>query len=532
MKPTSFLLVLLFAAAGSFGFGNSHSSKRPLNVLFIAIDDLKPIGSVFAEDPGNFLQHIYPDKKLRTEVAKRMTPNIQRLADQGITFMNAYCAAPACNPSRAALMTGIRPHKSGLTTNAGGTFFREYEYEGVRYLADAQTMPEYLRKHGWYAASTGKIFHNRTSAKDSDNPRSWTDWTNVSGDAGERVPSKWKSDGLDWGQEGDDHTSLTLLDDYRKADFMARVLETGQASFEGTTFKVSEDEPFFLALGIFRPHLPYYATRDLLDLFPAKEMTVTYDLLELFKQDADDVPEYAFKWSGLSRDKKGKPELGRDRFTAMLEHGLSIDSDQGDLKGWKNMLTHYFASCAVADRAVGRILDGLENSPYADNTMIILWSDHGYALGEKLHISKFALWDDANQVNFFIKDPRNPQSAGQMCFRPVSLIDIYPTVMAMAGLKLPDDRITGHDLTPLLKDPKAAWHIPAQSTYGQVNNNMIRTERHKLIQYEDGSREIYDIPADPEEFNNLAGKPSIAKTEAALEKLHRIAIEEGEYPNR
>ena len=532
MKLSFFLSVLLCAAASNFGFANSHSSERPLNVLFIAIDDLKPIGSVFAEDPGNFLQHIYPNKKLRTEVAKRMTPNIQRLADQGITFMNAYCASPACNPSRAALMTGIRPHKSGLTTNAGGTFFREFEYEGMRHLADALTMPEYLRQQGWYAASTGKIFHNRSSAKDSDNPRSWTDWTNVSGDAGERVPSKWQIDRLLWGQEGEDDASHTLLDDFRKADFMARVLETGQASYEGTTFKVSKDNPFFLALGIFRPHLPFYATKDLLDLFPPEEMTVTYDLLELYKQDSDDVPEYAFKWSGLSRDRNGKPEIGDDRFTSMLKHGLSIDPDQGDLKGWKNMLTHYFASCAVADRAVGRILDGLENSPYGDNTMIILWSDHGYALGEKLHVTKFALWDDANQVNFFIKDPRNQQGAGQKCFRPVSLIDIYPTVMAMAGLDLPDERITGHDLTPLLKNPKANWHIPTQSTYGTVTNNMIRTEQHKLIQYEDGSREIYDIPADPEEFDNLAGKPSIAKTEAALEKLHRIAIEEGEYPKR
>ena len=506
-----------------------HKGDRPLNVLMIAIDDLKPIGTVFAEEPGSFLKYVYPDKKLRNEVANRMTPNIQRLADQGVTFMNAYCASPACNPSRAALMTGIRPHKSGLTTNAGGTFFREYIYGGVRYLEHARTMPQWLRENGWYAASTGKIYHNRTSYKNSDNPKSWNDWANVAGDAGERVPSNWESQGLTWGQEGEDDASYTLLDDYRKADFMARVLETGSATYEGTTFKVSEEQPFFLALGIFRPHLPFYATKDLLDLFPEEEMDITYDLLEMFKNDGDDVPEFAFSWSGLDRDERGDPILGNDRFTTMLSHGLRIDRNQGDLKGWKNMLKHYFASCAIADRAVGRVLDGLENSSFADNTMVILWSDHGYALGEKLHITKFALWDSANQVNFFIKDPRNPQSAGKRSFRPVSLIDIYPTVMSVAGLALPHKRITGYDLTPLLANPNAEWSVPAQSTYGDVDNNMIRTESHKLIQYVDGSREIYDMIKDPEEFDNLAGKRSVAKAEAQLNELLKIAIEEGAY---
>lgn len=527
----SLILFFLFAFSFSLAHGSHHKGDRHLNVLMIAIDDLKPIGSVFAEEPGSFLKYVYPDKKLRTEVANRMTPNIQRLADQGITFMNAYCASPACNPSRAALMTGIRPHKSGLITNAGGIFFRDYMYAGVRYLENAQTMPQYLRKHGWYTASTGKIFHRWSDYHHSDNPLSWTDWVNVTSNAGERVTSKWESQGLAWGQEGDDNAKYTLLDDYAKADFMARTLETGSATYDGVTFKVSEDQPFFLALGIYRPHLPFYATKDLLDLFPVEEMNVTYDMLEMFKNDGDDVPEFAFKWSGMERDERGDPILGSDRFTTMLKHGLSIDRNEGDLKGWKNMLMHYFASCAIADRSVGRILDGLENSPYADNTLVILWSDHGYALGEKLHVTKFALWDPANQVNFFIKDPRNPQSAGKRSFRPVSLIDIYPTVMSMAGLQLPDPRITGHDLNPLLENPNAPWSVPAQSTYGDVSNNMIRTEEHKLIQYVDGTREVYEMIKDPEEFDNVAGKRSVAKAETQLNELLEIAIEEGEYPD-
>jgi arylsulfatase A-like enzyme len=175
------ILVALTLTNGTLS-ADHHESERPPNILFIAIDDMKAIGSVFAEDPGNFLQRVYPDKALRTEVANRMTPNIQRLADQGITFMSAYCASPACNPSRAALMTGIRPHKTGLTELAGGIFFREYEYEGVKPLADAVTMPEHLRLNGWYTASTGKVFHNFGHIYEKcDGPRSWSDWTYVRG---------------------------------------------------------------------------------------------------------------------------------------------------------------------------------------------------------------------------------------------------------------------------------------------------------------------------------------------------------------
>lgn len=525
MKRSSLLLVGSLLLPLYAVNAKSHASEQPPNILFIAIDDLKPIGSVFAEDPGNFLQRVYPDKQLRTEVAHRMTPNIQRLANSGVSFMDAYCAAPACNPSRAALMTGIRPHTTGFTTNARGVFFREFEYEGIRPLADAKTIPEYLKANGWYTASTGKIFHTGSSYEKSDGARSWTHWTNVGGNAGPKTPSPWKTDGLDWGQEGDSNSGYHQLNDYRKADFMARVLENGQATDQGTTFKISEDQPFFLALGIFRPHLPFYATKDLLDLFPAEEMNITRELLEEFTQDADDLPEIAFNFSGMARNESGDPIIGNDRFTRVLSHGLTLDSNDGDLKGWKDMLTHYFASCAIADRAVGRVLDGLENSPYRDNTMVILWSDHGYHLGEKLHATKFALWDDAAQVNFFIKDPRHPQNAGKKCYEPVGLIDIYPTIMKLAGLDLPSDRISGHDLTPLLVDPNTTRPSPAQSTYQDIANNMIRTQQHKLIIYENGSRELYDLDADPEEFKNLAGKEPHRTIEAKMKKIHDTTID-------
>ncbi len=496
------------------------AADPPPNVLFIAIDDLKAIGTLYSEEPGSFLKHVYPDAELRAEVARRMTPNIQRLGDRGVTFMKAYCAAPACNPSRAALMTGISPHVSGLTTNSGGIFFREYEYKGIRPLQDAVTLPELLQKNGWYTACTGKIFHTGGSFKKADGNRSWTSWTDVPGNAGAKKRGSYSPKSLDWGQEGDDNATYKLLNDYRKADFIATLLETGKATDRDTTFSIPADQRFFVACGIFRPHLPFYATKDLLDLFPVDEMTITRELLTEFMNDAGDLPEQAYKWCGLSVDAAGHPKIGRDRFVDILDHGKKRNPDGGNLDGWKEMLQYYFASCAIADRSVGRLLDGLERGPYADNTMIILWSDHGYHLGEKLHETKFTLWDDGANVNFIISDPRYPDAAGRRCDRPVTLTDIFPTVVSMAGLESPDARVRGTSLEPLLADPDREWDVPAHSTYQDVGNNMLRTDRFKLIRYGNDNQavELYDMKTDPDEYHNLADQKEYESTKAELIK--------------
>ena len=494
------------------------AETKPSNVLMIAIDDLKTIGTLYAEEPGSFLKHVYPDPKLRGDVANRMTPNIRRLADRGVRFMDAYCAAPACNPSRAALMTGIHPRESGLTTNAGGIFFRDYKYEGERPLQDATTLPELLKANGWYTASTGKIFHTARSFKNADGNRSWTDWTSVNGGAGSKTRGEYSPKSLDWGQEGDGDATFHLLNDYRRCDWVGELFETGRATGEQGEFELPSDKPFFFACGIFRPHLPFYATADLLALFPSDEMTVTRELLDYFTKDAGDLPDEAYRLSGLAVDSKGLPTIGKDRFVDILNHGNKVGGEDGDLMGWKRMLQHYFASCAIADRCVGRLLDGLDASPHAKNTMVILWSDHGYHLGEKLHETKFTLWDDGANVNFIVSDPRFPSSAGKRCDHPVTLTDIYPTVVAMAGLDLPSDRIRGADLGPLLADPGAGAMTAARSTYKSVKHNMLRTARYKVIRYDDDPKqvELYDMRADPEEYNNLADRPEHASTKAKL----------------
>ena len=496
------------------------------NLLLIAIDDLKPIGTLYSEEPGNFLQHVYPDPVLRKAVAARMTPNIQRLANRGVTFMNAYCAAPACNPSRAALMTGVRPHVSGLADNANAVFFRNWEFNGERPLADAVTLPELLKANGWYTASTGKIYHSGQDFEDSDGHRSWTDWTLVKGDAGRNQRSPWSPRSLAWGQEGDDGASHRSTNDFRKADFIARVLEDGRASNEGTVFQLPEDRPFFLACGIFRPHLPFYATKDLLDLFPAEEMTITRELLNEFMQDCDDLPPTSLKWTGVKIE-NGDPVLDTERFVDILNLGKEHGGPDGDLAGWKDMLTHYFASCAVADRAVGRLLDGLGHSPYGDNTVVILWSDHGYHLGETVRETKFTLWDDGALSNFIIADPARPKTAGTRCDQPVSLTDIYPTVAALAGLEIPDPRNIGTDLNVLLDQPGTVLVRPALTTFRDVDYNMVRTHRFKLIRYgkTEPELEVYDMDNDPEEIRNLAGKPEWADEEAELLTILELTLQ-------
>ncbi len=499
---------------GLFLFAQEQPEPQQMNVLMIAIDDLKTVGSVYADEDGDFLRHVYPDQQLRSEVVFRMTPNLKRLSCKSITFTSAYCASPACNPSRAALMTGIRPHESGMTTNAGAVFFREWEYEGARPLAEATTIPELLKANGWYTASTGKIYHSGSNYAKSDGARSWTQWTNVSGGAGNKVRALYSPESLDWGQEGNDSATYTGLNDYRKADFIAELLENGTATRNGDTFTLPEGQPFFIAAGIFRPHLPFYATKDLIDLFPVEEMTADQNLLNYFIEDGRDLPSEALTLAGVTLDAEGNPIIGSDRFVDILIHGDSIDAETGRFDGWKDMLRHYFASCAIADRAIGRLMEGLKNSPYADNTIVILWSDHNYHLGEKLHETKFTLWDDGARVNFLVHDPRFPENHGARCSKPVGLVDIYPTVAAIAGVEFPsDDRISGFDLNPLLANPHADWSGYALTTFRNVNTHMLRTQRYKLIQYDSNPEqiELYDMVNDPEEYHNLALIPTYSE---------------------
>ena len=423
-------------------FSQEAAGDRP-NVLFIAIDDLNDWTGCLGG---------HPDVK---------TPHLDALASRGVLFTNAHCAAPACNPSRAALLTGLRPSSTGVYHN-------DQPWRPV--LPDAVTLPQHFMAQGYQAIGGGKIFHGRFR-----DAASWHEYYNRQGDP---MPPKRPVNGIpktahfDWGPVD--------VPDGEMADWKLTEWTEEQLGKQ-------HDRPLFLASGIFRPHLPWYAPRKYFDMYPLESVT----LPNINENDLDDVPE-----------------LGRKMARPQGDHKRVIETDN-----WRRAVQGYLASITFADACVGRIVGALDRSAYADDTIIVLWSDHGWHLGEKLHWRKFALWEEATHNPLMIVAPGVTQPGGR-CTRPVNLLDIYPTLVELCGLP-PKKELEGQSLVPLLKDPNVAWDRPTLTTHGR-NNHSIRSERWRYIRYRDGTEELYDHEADELEWTNLADRPEHAEVKAEL----------------
>ena len=433
---------LAAAALGPLAWG--QDAKRP-NVLFIAIDDLNDWVGCMGGNP------------------RAITPNIDRLAAKGLLFTNAHCAAPACNPSRASLMTSIRPSTSGVYLNSN-------PWRPV--MPEAVTLTQHFMQNGYQAIGRGKIFHG--SFPDA---ASWNEYTKKGGDP--KPPHKPMSDlkrtgHFDWGALPEDETQM---DDYKVATWGAEFL--GQ----------EHDAPFFLATGFFKPHLPWYAPQKYFDMHPLD----TIQLPNVKDDDLDDIPEAGRKMA--------KPQGDHRKVTEAHE--------------WKKAVQAYLACGTFVDEQVGRVIDALENGPNRDNTIICLWTDHGWHLGEKLHWRKFALWEEATRTPLIFVAP-GVTKPGTRCSRPVSLLDIYPTLSQLCGLPIRPE-CEGRSLTALLKNPDGPRKQPAVTTHG-FKNHSVRTEDWRYIQYADGSEELYDEKADPMEWTNLADKPEFAAKKVELAK--------------
>ena len=412
-------------------------TDRP-NVLMIAVDDLNDWLGCLGGHP------------------QAKTPHIDRLARRGVLFANAHCQAPICNPSRVSLLTGTLPSSSGIYL-LGPTAFRQ----ASPLLANAEqtpTLPEHFANHGYQTWAAGKIFHGRSGreAFRRYGPK-------ASGGPFPREKLNY-SQGVklwDWGRFPSDDRQQP---DHAIANWAIERLQT-----EATA-------PFFLAVGFFRPHVPLYAPEKWWKLH-GETRDIELPVTKL--NDVDDVPEIARKltYSGLA-----------PRHNWFLEH-----------EQWKTAVHAYLASVSYVDNEIGRVLDALEQGPHAKNTLVVLWSDHGWALGEKQRWAKRALWERETRVPVIVAGPGiDPK---RVCLQPAGLIDLYPTLNELCRLPQPE-HLEGRSLAPQLNDTETE-RPPVLTTFFR-GNHAIRSRHWRYIRYADGSQELYDHRSDPHEWHNLA----------------------------
>lgn len=507
---------------------SADTPSRP-NFLFIAIDDLNDFAGYVAEEPGNFLQVIYPDATIRARVCKQLTPNLDKLARNSAPFARAYCPSALCGPSRTSLMTGVPPHRSGYYNHQ--RHFRTYDT-----LKDAVTLPQQLKNSGYFTTGLGKLFHKPTGTVNgsikndwADARNSWSVWLNHSTGCNGGKPGKYSPPNGGNMVFGRSRLPLENSGDWMAADFVARLLEHGEATMkpEGrrgndgpASVKLPSDQSFFLGCGLFRPHLPFYAPSEFFDLFPTENMSgLNRESLEGIVADLDDLPTGAQRFSDF---KNGKMRV-------VMDHAKSLGADE-EVAAWRAMVQSYLACVAYADACLGRLIEGYEKSPQHNNTVLLLWSDHGYHLGSKYHVAKQALWEEANRVQFIVHDPRKPKSCdGKLRRQIVSLNDLYPTICEMAGTEVGPQVEVGRSLVSLIDDADAEpVHDHLLMTY-QEGNHSIRTATHKLSCYKDESIELYDMLADPTQSNNLAGKAEVKVIQEKLVKAldNSVASTEG-----
>jgi len=447
---------------------------RP-NILFIAVDDMADWCGCMGGHP---------------EV---QTPNIDRLSRRGTLFTNAHCVSPICGPSRAAVLTGMRPETTNVYTNQG-TY--------VDHMPDAVGFPRYFREHGYSVHGAGKINHSSSMVV----KENWDEYGPGTGIVGtpftheelmcegmdptrvinrgkikcalpmngglsmmDRPTNQWNT--FDWGP-------LDLSDD----DF-----PDGQiAHWTVEQLHTTHDKPFLLCTGFYKPHQPFFVPRQ---------------YFEMYDPDTIHLPPT------VAGDLHDVPQPGKD--LALIPWTSGTHKTVAKHNQWRQAVAAYLATISFADAQVGRVLDALDSSRYADNTWVVFWSDHGWSLGEKEHWGKHDPWRGSVKVPVIVVPPNNscPRGfrAGQRCDTPVSLLDLYPTLLDMGGLKR-HGRLEGRSLLPLLSDPLRDWDEAVVASVGRGSHSVF-TKKWRYIHYFDGSEELYDLAVDPEEWFNLAADP-------------------------
>ena len=441
------------------------------NILFIAVDDLRPSIGCYGDELA-------------------VTPNIDRLAKRGVRFGQAHCQVAVCNPSRASLMTGLRPDMLGVWTLP--IHFREAKPKAV-------TLPQWLRRHGYTAVGHGKIYHNPTP-----DPQSWSEPIRpVQTERGyadgwqariREVQAKLPDD--DWRKNNlrGPATAAPVIDDHKLVDGARTNL-----AIEDLRRLGQAEKPFFLALGFIRPHLAWISPRKYWDLHDPKTLSVITD-----GEVTPHTPPYALSNSY---------EL--THYMDLIDFPKPWDERRVSDTLARRLMHAYYASVSYVDAQIGRLLKALDEEGLAENTIIVLWSDHGWKLGEHNGWGKMSNYEIDTRVPFIIAAP-GLETAGQATDTPVELLDIFPTLCDLTGIDTPDF-VQGESLLPLLKNPTAKPDRVAHSQYyrnhdgGEYMGYAMRTRTHRFVEWREfgtgrvTARELYDHRENHTEAVNVIG---------------------------
>lgn len=442
------------------------------NVLFIAVDDLNDWVSVLGGHP------------------QVQTPNLDKFTKGGsVLFQNGVCAAPICGPSRSAVLSGFMPHRTGVYDNATNMIYTDIVQENA-------TLPEYFSKHGYHTLSDGKIFHkhatehgvdfghwafdehNRSRRGVKDAVQKGKYYSGKGTINGEKKPNyKEKGAKLSWGPTKNKFEETV---DYRVADWARQQL------------KRDFDKPFFMAIGLIKPHLPWVVPQEYFDKYDLE----TLETPKIFNDDLKDI-----------LTKKGKQIHKPDAdYTWVKKHGLEKEATRA-----------YLASVTYADACLGIIFDALEASGHAENTIVVLWGDHGWHLGEKLRYKKNTLWSEVVKTPLLVRMPN--MNKMEVSNRTVSLIDLFPTLISLCDL--PEKELDGHDFSYLLDNPNSEWKHPGVTV--SASGTSVMGERWHFISNLKGSEELYDLKNDPMEWTNLINEP---KYKTIVEEMRKFVPKE------
>ncbi len=457
MKVVTIGILLTFRTVIPAG-AEPDDKPRP-NILFIAIDD-----------QNDWVGHLGGHPLVKT-------PHIDALAARGTTFLNAHCQAPICNPSRTSVLFGLRPGTTGIYGLAPAP-------RSQPELRDRLSLPQYFAAHGYRTYATGKIYHMGLKAGGAPKSPEF-DVIGRFGGVGSSPPRKLvgptpmgNNNLIDWGIWPPDNDD-TKKGDYQVATWIEEQIREAPAG-----------KPFFISAGFFLPHVPCYATQKWFDLYPDDDSVLPV----ILETDRDDVPRFAWylNW-----------HLSSPRLKWVRENNQ-----------WSNLVRSYLASTSFVDAQVGRLLKTLEETGRDKDTIVVLWSDHGWHLGEKDITGKHTLWDHSTRVPLIFSGPGI--TAGQRVTSPAELLDIFPTLIGLTELPA-NPNLEGLSLVPQLREASAKRERPAITSHNQGNHG-IRSERWRYIRYADGSEELYDMKSDPREWHNLAAKPEHAPVIAEHKK--------------